>query len=248
MKTPAEKISLLIMRDNGEVRSVRIRRSLLFLLLFMCAVMPFLLGGALWFGADVWLAHRALFARHNAMQQEYLEAKATAARLSDIEQLVQAAEAQNSAQVLQNIRRADAQAVAQPPEGDPAHETGVSIDGPGHVEFPAVNSGKVQTDNVTIRQMSGRSLRISLDLSNPDPTTPVAGKIVCILTTANGQTLPLRVFPQSADDFRISRFKRVVLTAPLPPNVNAADAQVVLEIKAEGGGPILYRNVYAVAR
>lgn len=254
MKSPAEKISLLIMRDNGEVRSVRLRRSLLYTLLFVCAVLPFALGAMLWFGVDIWLSHRAIVTQFHAAQQEYLEAKATAARLADLERLLHRADPAYSAQVLQNVRRAGpapaptAQDDTLPPSPPTSELAADTIEGPGHSEFPTLNLGKVQVENVHIRLMPRRNLRISLDLSNPDPTSQVAGKIVCTLTTATGQTLALRVFPQAADDFRITRFKRVVLTSPLPPAVNTTDAQVVLEIKPDGGGAPLFRNVYAVVQ
>lgn len=248
------------MRDDGETRSVRMRRSVLFFLIYTCILMPFALAGLVWFGVHTWLAHKTLVAYHDAMQQEYLIAKATAARLADIERLLQRNDPAHNSQVLQNVRRADMQDMPQSPESDTANQSVLTsqpssamdqfdtADGPGHSEFPGVNTGKIQVENVVVRLMSGRNLRISLDLNNPDTANLVGGKIVCTLITASGQALPLRVFPQAADDFRISRFKRVVLTAPLPPNTSATDAQIVLEVKPEGGGPVLYRNIYAVAR
>lgn len=253
MKNHTEKIKLLIMRDSGKVRTVTLSRSLFSFLIFIGVLLPFALGGAVWFGIEIWQMHRELTVQCHAMQQEYQEAKALTARIADLERLLQYTDTKNNAQVLQNIRRADTPALPEAaPSQVPAQESAVQTEGPGHPEFPAINTGKIRVDNTTVRfiqgQGQGRQLRISLDLTNPDPTTIVGGKIVCILTTADGQTLPLRLFPQGAEAFRIAQLRRVVLTAQLPPNSNPTDAQVVVEIKQEGGDTILYRTVHAVAR
>ena len=239
---PGEKISLLVMRDNGAARRLRMRRSVLIVLLVFMVVSPFVAAAGIWFGVDVWLRHKNLLRESQRMEQEYQEAKATAARLRNLEKLLVYRDAAETAQLMQNLQRGGADPV------DASAASGAEgADGPGHSEFPAINTGFISVDNVSVRLLPGNKLRISLDLNNPDSRKTIAGKVSCTMTTAGGDVVPLEVAPPSAGDFRISRLKRAVLAAALPAGVDAANAQTVIEVRSEGG-EIEYRNVFPVAR
>lgn len=240
-----EKISLLIMRDNGAARRLRMRRSLLISLFVFLGVSPFVAAASIWFSADLWSRYQTLLRQTGNMEQEYREAKAIAARLSNLEKLLQYRDAAEEAQILQNLQRSGAADAAEVASAPPMGAD--SGDGPGHGEFPTINTGFVSVENVSVRLLSGNKLRISLDISNPDSRKSISGKVSCVLTTAGGDTVPLETTPPAAGDFRISRLKRTVLAATLPPGVDAANAQTVIEVRSDGGG-LEFRNVYPVAK
>ena len=120
-------------------------------------------------------------------------------------------------------------------------------EGPGHEEFPALDTGRVIVGNVQVRAMGERTIRVSADLRNPENEPLLSGEVTAILLTANGERLPLSFTPKEVGSFRISRFKRTVMQAPVPRGANVVNSQVILEVRDQGGNP-LYRNIFAVQR
>lgn len=99
-------------------------------------------------------------------------------------------------------------------------------------------------DNVAVRHGSGKRLRINFDLTNPDPKKQLGGQALFSVVAADGRILPLKVEPDT-NRFQISRFKKIVTSAPLPDGLAPADVQtLVVELEAEGR--IIYREQYPV--
>lgn len=116
-------------------------------------------------------------------------------------------------------------------------------DSPGEAR-EALSTGEARVDNVTVRHGSGKRLRINFDLTNPDPKKQLTGQAVLSVLAADGRILPLKVDPDTIR-FQISRFKKMVTTAPLPEGMAPADVQtLVVELEAEGR--IIYREQYPV--
>ncbi len=116
-------------------------------------------------------------------------------------------------------------------------------DTPGEAR-EALSTGEARVDNVGVRHGSGKRLRINFDLTNPDPKKQLTGQAVLSVVTANGRILPLKLEPDT-NRFQISRFKKIVTSAPLPEGVAAADVQsMVVELETEGR--VIYREQFPV--
>lgn len=116
-------------------------------------------------------------------------------------------------------------------------------DSPGEAR-EALSTGEARVDNVAVRHGSGKRLRINFDLTNPDPKKQLTGQAVLSVQAADGHILPLKVDPDTIR-FQISRFKKMVTSAPLPDGMAAADVQsLVVELESEGR--IIYREQYPV--
>lgn len=237
-----EKINLLVMRDNGEVRSVRMRLSLLVTLCVASIIMPFVAVAGIWLSVDLWRNTSSLQDENRRLTREGQEAKAKADRLGNLEKLLQR-NATTETVVVSNVNRSETPKPA-PVEEETAPAT---QDGPGHSEFPAINTGYITLENINARVQPGSKLRISLDLRNPDTRKTLSGEVACTLVSAAGESTPLQFRPQDAGDFRITRLKRAVLLSVLPPQTNFTNAQVVIEVKNDSG-ELVYRNVFPVER
>lgn len=244
-----KKLSLLILRDNGVAWRCRMPVRLLTILLVLALLLPPLAGVGGWLAWTLWRENRVLSADAARLEKEWMTARATAERLSNVEILLQRADAGEAGAVLQNLARRTARAVpaAGPPDETASAPTPTTQEGPGHEEFPVVDTRLVVVDNAGARLMGNRKLRVALDLRNPDPKRAVAGSIRVFLITADGQTSPLEVAKESGD-FRISRFKRAVLLLSLPPGaIDITNAMIVLEVLEEGD-KLAYRNIFPVQR
>ncbi len=157
--------------------------------------------------------------------------------------------------LLRRLARAGGDAPAA--EGGPAGAAGAETspgapnagtplaEGPGHEEFPAVDTGRVKVTNVQARALRGNALRIGLDLRNPESQKLLAGTVSATLVTASGQKHQLIFDPEDVGNFRISRFKRAVMISRVPEQYSLVNAQVILEVRDTG---LLYRNIFAVER
>lgn len=236
------------MRDNGPRRSFHLRRSNFFLLAVFFSCLPFLcflLAIQCWL---LWQENTTLRYSIESFETEYQSAEARAERLENLEELLRE----------ENIQGRDLlfRQLAHGPQAVPAaaentrNEAGQDLsfaEGPGHEEFPALDSGRVKVDNVQARAMRGNNLRIALDLRNPENEPLLSGEVSATLLTADGQRHQLAFSPQDVGSFKISRFKRTVITTHAPRNVSLADAQVILEVTDDDKKP-LYRNIFAVQR
>ena len=242
---PGEKVNLLVMRDNGEVRSLRMRLSLLVTLCSLCAIMPFVAGAGIWFSVDLWMNQAVLGEANYRLSRESMEARAKAERLGNLEHLLQRDVAVESI-VVSNVNKPATKVGAEAPKPEDEQASAMQ-EGPGHSEFPTIATGFITLDNINVRQQPGNKLRMSMDLRNPDSKKAVSGIVSCTMITAAGETVPLQFRPADAGDFRITRLKRAVLVSVLPPQTNFTNAQVVVEVKSDSG-ELVYRNVFPVER
>lgn len=120
-------------------------------------------------------------------------------------------------------------------------------EGPGHEEFPVIDNGRVKIENVQVRAIRGHTLRVGLDLRNPENAALLSGVVGATLVTADGEKKPLNFSPAGSGNFRINRYKRAVMTAQTPLNASLVNASVILEVRGNNGD-ILYQNIYAVQR
>lgn len=246
------------MRDNGPRRSFRLRRSRFFALVVFFASMPALCALLAWQCWLLWDENVTLRVNMQRFETDCQTAQATAERLENFEELLREEGVPGRELLLRRLARAGGDAPAA--EGAPAGAAGAAgaetspgapnagtpmAEGPGHEEFPAVDTGRVKVTNVQARALRGNALRIGLDLRNPESQKLLAGTVSATLVTASGQKHQLIFDPEDVGNFRISRFKRAVMISRVPEQYSLVNAQVILEVRDTG---LLYRNIFAVER
>ena len=244
-----ERLCIIFMRDNGPRRSFRVRRGRFFLMLAFFACLPLVCGALGWQTWRLWQENKALRENVLRFESDYQAAQATAERLENLEELLREEGVQGRELVLRKLASAE-QAETPPqssggeavpaPEGVPAMG-----EGPGHEEFPAIDTGYVKVGNVQARALRGGKLRIALALRNADAQRLASGTVLATLVTADGQKHTLSFDPDDVGNFRISRFKRTVMVARLPERLSLVNAQVILEVKSQDQA-VAYRNIFAV--
>lgn len=238
-----ERLSIIFMRDNGPRRSISMRRSRFYLLILFFLSMPclaLLLGIKCWL---LWQSSHALQANLERIELDYQQALQRADRLEQFETLLREENISGRDVLVRQLARNGKDALNW--EEQNLAET--SEDGPGHEEFPVVDKGRVRIDNVQVRAIRGHTLRVGLDLHNPENEQLLSGAVGIILVTADGEKRELSCTPQGSAHFRINRYKRAVMTAQTPLNANLVNASVILEVR-EQNGDLLYQNIYAVQR
>lgn len=233
-----ENLNIIYMRDNGPRRSIRLRRSAFYLLILFFVSLPFLcvlLAVQCWL---LWDENRTLTANMERFETEYQKAASRAERLENFEEALLEENVEGRETILRKLAYNEG-AAAEEPGAAPAGE-----EGPGHEEFPAIDTDRVKVSNVQARVMSGNRVRIALDLRNPDNERLLAGEISATLVTARGEEYKLIFAPSDVASFRINRFKRSVMVGRVPSRYNLANAEVIIEVKEDGGG-VIFRNIFA---
>lgn len=242
-----EKMSIMVMRDNGPRRNFHLRRSTFFLVLIFFGCLPFL---CLLLLTQCWLLWQENIKLRDSMERfeaDYQSVISRAERLENLEEVLREENVPGRQIITRQLARTnsddqrletgDGESSSQPDE--------TTAEGPGHEEFPALDTGRVQVSNVQARAMRGNNLRIGLDLKNPDNEPMLTGEVEANLITAGGERLALDFMPSEVGAFRISRFKRTVMNAQIPRNVSLTNAQIILEVKDQAKKPI-YRNIFSV--
>lgn len=252
-----EQLSVILMRDNGPRRSFRLRRSRFFALLVFFASMPVLCGLLAWQCWLLWEENTALRENVQRFETDSQTAQARAERLETLEALLAEEGVHGRELVLRRLagghapegQEEQARDGGHGPEAAPgsAGEQPALSDGPGHEEFPAIDTGRVRVSNVQARALHGNTLRIGLDLRNPENQKLLAGTVTATLVTAAGQRHELAFDPEDVGNFRISRFKRSVMVARVPEQFSLVNAQVILEVR-DTASHVIYRNIFAVER
>lgn len=241
-----EQLGIILMRDNGPRRSFRLRRSLFFALVIFFASMPVLCAVLGWQCWRLWQENASLRANMQRFELDSQTAQATAERLQNFEELLREEGVQGRELLLRRLARAGGEGQEAP--GDTAQTAAPALgDGPGHEEFPVVDTGAIKVGNVQARALRGNGLRIGLDLRNADSQKLLTGSVSATLVTASGQKCPLAFDPEDVGNFRISRFKRAVMVARVPEQYSLVNAQVILEVR-EQDADLIYRNIFAVER
>lgn len=239
-----ERLNIIFMRDNGPRRSFRIRRSRLYLLGLFFACLPFISVGLAVQSWLLWEENAKLRENVEKFKTDYQKAVARAERLENLEILLEEESVPGKDIIIQQLA---ANAEKQKEEKTETPQAPELEEGPGHEEFPVVDSGQIKISNVQVRAMRGNILRIGLDLRNPDAEQLLSGEVAATLITAAGDKKELTFTPQDVGNFRISRFKRTVMSSHVPRNISLTNSQVILEVKDQSGKE-LYRNVFAVQR
>ena len=254
MTTSAITYSLLLMRDNGRAYRFRFGLRLFRALCGTALLLPLLLGGVVWLGWRLYEDNAALNGQLRQLEEENKTLSATIRRLSNLERLLDMSENAKLSALQSQQAKLKAAALGPappevPPQENPKDQTqdAILLDGaqqPQAPSIPAVDLKSVGVENLQIRRQ-GNTLRIALDLHNILQKNQIGGQVTCILKGSAGESFLLEV-PKDVGVFRISRYKRIGFTSPVPAAArNLAAPTVILEISLEERG-IVYRNEYPI--
>ncbi len=237
------------MRDNGPRSNFRIRRSRFYLLIIFFSCLPFLCLLLAIQCYVLWEDNQKLRLGVERFEADYQAAEARAERLENLEALLREEDVPGREILVRQLAKADQpQDVDENPPQEPAENAhGAEAEGPGHEEFPVVNTGRVKVSNVQVRAIRGNALRIGLDLRNPDSEQLLSGLVDAVLITANGEKRELSFTPRDVGNFRINRFKRTVMMAQVPRGISLVNARIILEVRSQSG-EVIYSNIFAVQR
>lgn len=256
----ASKFSLIVMYDDGRTRQMRVSRRLLHFLGAVFVILPLVGVLGIWSALTAWQDIRSWQQEKTSVQNRMDDMRIRLERLSILENLLEGQENLK----LRPVRAAVAPAAdtrpdnraakdgaegrkssSLPPEAaaagmpaSPDRAEAVPADSPRIVDM-----GKIRVENMRARLLDRRRIRAGVDLYKVgNGGSQLSGETVFSLQTADGRLFPL--FNEDAP-FRISRFKKVVTTSPLPvPMADLKNARIVIEVSVEGA--IIYRNTFSI--
>lgn len=245
----SEKLNIIFMRDNGPRSSIRMRRSHYYVIIAFFACLPFLcvlLAAQCWM---LWKENAQLRDNIDKFEVEFQKAEAIAEKLENLRELLDEDNTPGREIVVRQIAGAEKKTEGHSPNMDAAAMEGEAAqdEGPGHEDFPALDTGRVKVGNVQARALRGNSLRIALDLRNPDNENMLSGEVEATLVTVGGERIPLRFDRRDMGNFRINHFKRAVMISKLPPDTPLDNSEVIVEVRDQAQKTV-YRNIFAVQR
>ncbi len=83
-----EKLSILVMRDNGDTRRYRLKRSTFRKIMFFLLLCPILMSLGIWASVHLWMQNKELTENLDILSQKYDKTQATASRLQNLEALL----------------------------------------------------------------------------------------------------------------------------------------------------------------
>ncbi len=259
MSTSGEKVNVIIMRDNGEARRLRVSRSLLRWFIIFCCIMPCLAIIGIGCSMTLW-QERSIMRQHIAILEHTNETyRMKSERLATLEALLQRdantentiieTTQENAKNTSQTNKKHEKEKKPTPQEKSKNQETlaheAAQQEGPGHAEFPIVDTKQIAMGNVQVRLLSQNRLRTALDLRNLNSPESISGDIYCTLSLASGESIPLTLNPKNVGFFKIQHWKRAVLFATLQEAYDLTNAQVLIEVKTSDN-VLIYRNIYNI--
>lgn len=230
-------VTLMLMHDNGKSHTIRLRNFFYKSICTLIILLPILLGLTITACYYLWNDNKILNANALHLQNETNKAIALSENLTIFKSLL----AENhpiNASIVQ-INQTEELALANKQNEENA--TLAEQVGPGHVEFPAVDTEEVAVENISARILNDGKIRISLDLRNPDPAKIVTGYVDCSFVDSLGVNHPLGI-ALNLKGFKINRFKRVVFLSNISPDILDENGNVLIEV-FNREDKLMYRNV-----
>ncbi len=239
-----EKMNVIIMRDSGESKRYRLRRSRFRLLVIFAVLSPMVavaaLAGCFYLWQDNWNLKQAQY----LLEEENRNYAVTAKRLENLQALLERKKNIERSVMAKVVKeQATTEAVDY---SDPTVQSDMQSDGPGHAAFPEVSEGALKVDTVSASRLAENRLRLAFNLHNTG-SEALSGEAFAILSLADGKTVPLQPAPSDAGTYKITKFKSAVLFLPLGQRYDLTNAQIILEVKNEAQ-KVVYRNIFPLSQ
>lgn len=233
-------VTILVMHDNEKSHSIRVRNFIYKTFCSIIILLPILLSLTLYACYYLWNDNKILSSSALHIQNETNKAKALAENLAIFSILLNGSHPINANIVQMN----QTDELAQNNIQNETIETLTEQVGPGHLDFPVVDTKEIIVENINARILDDGKISISLDLRNPDPKKTITGHVDCSLVDATGVTHTMKITPE-LKGFKINRFKRVVFMPNITPNMTDENINVIIEVFNKEG-KIMYRNLTPV--
>ena len=226
----SEKYSVLIMRDDTNVRRYRVSPSSLRMLLivFFCVLLVATCG--IFASFSLWEKNTELTTERRTMQKELRDLKVYVERLENIEQILQS----NDPEELQALF--SSMSVAASTEMPPPVDL-TSI-------LQTVDANLVVVSNLKLQQATGGNLRLSLKLDNKNAKGTIRGAITLSFITREGKVVAIDASEKDMN-FSINRFKRIVTTFSIPEAILLQDAYA-LQLNINSNKSTLLQKIYPI--
>jgi hypothetical protein len=258
-RTPKGKYNVLLIRDDGETRSIRIGRGSIRFLLCILLLLPVAAGGGLWIGWQSWQKLQEWDQQEETLQREITDLHAQLERMYHIQRLAQAHYAEHTApsepgpaakaepQKSEPAGGANAPAATPPAaedtNGAPAQTPAEQTPSEEELNLIEIDTGQVSLSNLNAKLSKERILSLGMNLHN-ESEHQLAGILNIFLLTADLQRHPI---PYDDVRFRISRRKNFSGSAFVPEAVgDLADASLLIEVVSEQ--TLIYRRMYPISR
>jgi hypothetical protein len=260
-KTPKGKYNVLLIRDDGATRSIRIGGGIMRFLLCILLLLPVAAGGGLWIGWQSLQKLQEWEQQEETLQREITDLHAQLERMYHIHRLAQMHSADHTAP-----SEPGPAAKPEPPKSEPAgganapaatppvaeETTGAPAQTPAAAEqtpseeelnLIEIDTGQVSLSNINAKLNKERILSLSMNLHN-ESEHQLAGTLNIVLLTADLQRHPI---PYDDVRFRISRRKNFSGSAFVPEAAgDLTDASLLIEVVSDQ--TLVYRRMYPISR
>ena len=238
------KFSVLLMRDNTDVRRFSVSPTWLKLSAAALGALVLFAAGWIYLGLSSWCGSRVLQSEKKALEQRLVEAELKLERLGNMEKILRSYDPKEL-QSIMGPGSAETDSVRQPvaPPAAPPAASG-PLDLPRL--FSRMSSKQIAVANLQA-EAQGDQITVSFDLTNIQRPAQLSGQADVQFIRNDGVMIPVQA-NKSDLSFQIQRFKRIKTTFSLPGPLTAKDVFALrLEIKSEEGR-LVFTETYPLSR
>lgn len=217
---PNTSYSVLFMRDDADVKTLRVSPRRLKLLLWIFAGVGLLVLVGLIVGLRSFVGYRSLLSERRELEVKLADAQVSLERLGNLDKIQRGGAAEPAAKGAPQVHAPD----TSPQAASRA--------------FSKINAGSLDVDNFR-GQLTGKTLITSFDL-NIRANGTVSGDIRLLLLRNDGSLTELESANPSDLTYQVQRFKRISVSARVPEGLTRREALGLrVEIKNSDGEVIL---------
>lgn len=217
---PNTSYSVLFMRDDADVKTLRVSPRRLKLLLWISAGVGLLVLVGLIVGLRSFVGYRSLLSERRDLEVKLADAQVSLERLGNLDKIQRGGAAEPAAK-----GAAPAHAADKTPQAATR-------------AFAKINAGSLAVDNFRA-QVSGKTLSTTFDL-NIRANGTVSGDIRLLLLRNDGSLTELEAANPTDLTYQVQRFKRISASARVPEGLTRREALGLrVEIKNSDGEVIL---------
>lgn len=223
--TKDSNFSVLFMRDDSDVKTVRVSPKRLRLLLWVSGVAALLVLAGLAVGLRSFVGYRVLLTERRGLESSLAEAQVALERLGNLDKI-------------QKSQGAPKDAAAGKAQGEQK-----ALPAAAQRAFTKVNTGAMTVESLRC-QLGGQNMSITFDLNNR-ASGGLSGDIRLLVLRNDGSLTPLDV-PAQDLTYQIQRYKRISTSAPIPEGLTRREALGLrIEINTSEG-ELVFGETYAL--
>ncbi len=240
------RYSVLVMRDDAQVRRFRVSLGLMRGLAWGLAALLLAAGLGIFAGLRFWTEGARLTDEKKALERRLIEAEVRLERLSNVEKILKSNDPEElqaligGASPLSGEARSTSGASASAGAGDAARPLDLA-ELFGHQDLKLAGM-----ENLQLR-LTGENAQVRLDINNLQPEKLLNGRVELLLVTASGRTEQIGA-PEADLAFSIQRFKRIQTSFALPKGMDRASLFALRVVIRGQDGKAIFSETYQIAR